>query len=1527
MPSNLITILKGPAVWGSKIAIKFARETFARWSSGKKAMKGEDLAGQVSLQKLVQEELRKLAVSDQAFPELQPMVFRSWLLQSDNIELFVEALLAGTGGTPELAEQAEKELAHSYEKLSRNTGALADNSVKQVVSYIYGQIKATETGRQSLQSALAHWSAAKLLKLGRSEKTPFPSDSDLVRIQAMAEKLLEAGKRSWKMPVFVAPLTLEAQEKNDEQEPKRRPVSISELSTVIDTGSSLILFGEGGIGKTTFLLDLCFASLKARNRTPLFVDAAHWAQTNSTLLGYLASRAAATTNSVTIEELTKMAETGCLVIMLNGWNEIPASLKAHCVEELNQLSAAADALSIVVVSRSSSDTPSLPNAKRVEVQGLTWVGQSAIVRAELDTPASAALLDVLTKNTQLRHAARSPLILRGLIAQARKGSIVYSSVLELLAAAVQAFEEDGQRKLVLSTSPIDGHQGEYLEELACVLTQNKSINCSRNEALKALSSAADKLAESRLIGQIPQPTAVLDVLISHHLLHLEDNVIRFAHQRFQEYYTAQRLLRECIDGTQKHLLQMAVNQPFWEESILLVAEKLKGEENSAAARTNLLKAAVAIDLGLTCDLIGACAFNCTDDPELYLYLVKHVNNIASSSLEEVRELGISYQIASGLPDFAENLWPLFEENNKQIRLRTFNRSAIALSQLGEEADKRIASWPTDLRVGFVHEIANNPHNYEFLVTIAQHEQEIPVRAAAITCLFWQFPTSEVALQAWLDAPIELQTEHNVLSCILYALEDGYANDTIQKQLLFIAEHKVPRNDWLLISLATQQLITPQSIDAIIEALCSGEHAAEESSLLDIAYNNAPDRLKELAFDLTLQARRAPRWLSGYWRKVSPKTKSILFEKAWLILQGQDFNNLSREILGSIASQTQIERSVSLLINYSEIEWKKLTETELQRKHFLEHMLKYANGSDLLNIIFERAKAASYTEAALLCEMVLRRLERNDENSVVTSQWQPTADEVQLLVTLYSAKEEHEEIQQCTVRIYLCSIAGYVDAEKFSSLFLETCHEHLTAWCTFKEKIEKWSSRPKYPRPTNPHLGRYLTGAIVKWGPDSLPGLLALMPHPCAMEFIPSVIARVANSPWLSNRGKLHFENVSSDLLEGEKRRALGRALQQPDDRFQIWTDDAAKVLGKRLELLIASYAEEQSHMRSSNKRAEEYAIGNLAGIISRIPSPHILKPLEQALISNLMSIYDTVDVLRGLVRQGHYILDKTTIEKLEELYEKTVSKKWHDDQLTHTISDFSELLVCGIASTALSKPVAHYIEIWRKFSHTNEIIRRLESSRSINAWPVLLELSRANGNEDLARAMILTMKPVHLAEFITLVGDGRLFKWCHNDWTLRQLAPNVAKLFDNDASPLESFLDACRVSGSPFADSLAGEVLRHIKGREDTLTSYLLEALDAGRAAQQDMPAYRMLEQMFKSHEPINASQFEVLQRENNKLRIELYNRAKDTGSIAESCRRLLASLESNRRGFVRPAEEPRHPMLTDDLAWTDALLTEELRN
>ena len=239
-----------------------------------------------------------------------------------------------------------------------------------------------------------------------------------------------------------------------------------------------------------------------------------------------------------------------------------------------------------------------------------------MIRAELGDDAAAPLLDLLAKNTGLRHAARSPLILRGLIAQASKGAVAYLSVYDLLGAAVQALEEDDQRNLVLSVAPVDGHQCAYLEELACILTQRLATNCSREDALQAIHSAANDWPSAKLIGALPHLASVLDVLVSHHLLHLDDGVVRFAHQRFQEYFAATRLLHECIEDVDPSaLLRTAVNQPAWNESLALVAGKLKGEGDPVAARVRIVKAAAEIDLGLACDLARICAFSEADDSD------------------------------------------------------------------------------------------------------------------------------------------------------------------------------------------------------------------------------------------------------------------------------------------------------------------------------------------------------------------------------------------------------------------------------------------------------------------------------------------------------------------------------------------------------------------------------------------------------------------------------------------------------------------------------------------------------------------------------------------------------------------------------------------------------------------------------------------------------------------------------------------------------------------------------------------------
>jgi hypothetical protein len=1486
-------------------------------------MRGENLVGQGSLHHLVALELERLATSDALPPGLQSDEFRAWLRQGDNVGLFVEVLIARSGNLPEISRQAEERLAIEYERVTQETRKLAPGRVALAISHVYEQLRATDRGRQEVQLALGQFIAARVFKLGHSEQRQFPNEADLARVRAMAATLLEAGKRSWKMPRFVAPLTLEAHERQDGQEP--RPTSASELSTAIEKGDSLVLFGPGGIGKTTFLLDLCASCMSSGRRIPLFVDAAIWARSNVSLFEYLASRPAAQGNGVTSAELTKLAEAGHLVIMLNGWNEMATSLKLVCRDELIQLTATAQALSVVVASRTSSDTPSLPYAKQIEVRGLTWKGQTAVIHAELADAAAVPLLDLLAKNTRLRHAARSPLILRGLIAQASKGVVAYTSMFDLLGAAVQAFEEDDQRHLVLSVSPVDGHQRAYLEELACLFAQRSATNCSRGDALQAIHSAASRLAERRLIGALPQPATVLDILASHHLLHIDDDLVRFAHQRFQEYFAATRLLRECIEDLPV-LLRTVVNQPAWEESLLLVADNLKDKTGPTAHRVRLIKAAAAIDVGLACDLVGTCAFSEADDPELHRDLVSRVNELVASPLKEVRDLGIACQIASRLPVFAEKLWPLLESEDRETRFHTYrlNGSAISLTQLDAGAEQRIASWPPDRRIEFVHEMGDNADNYEFLVGLARDEPDPTVRAAAISSLFWHFPASIAPLQAWLDAPVEVQTEHNVMSYIQHALEEGYAGDEVRERLRTIAHNDMSSNGQLRFALAFPADVGPGALDVIFERLRDSERHGNDAPLVAIAQTHAPDRLSSLARELVLQTRAVPDWVAKYLREAPAEVKTDVFERAWAVLQGQDFKILRGGILGPLANHNQTERSVASWLQYAEADRGSLTDVDHERHRQLGYLIAHAPGGDLLNVVMQRGQRASYNEAARLVDLVLTRIGRDGGSARTDNHWLPTVDEVRQLVAVFADKVEAAEIPQNTIRVYLCSIASHVAPAEYGPFMLETCRRYLSAWSTFHEKVDQWSKKATSPRPQNPYLGLYLGSALAQWGLDALPGLLKLMAHPSAMDFIPEAIARIASLPWASKRERL-FSSISTDIEEGELRRKLGREFRQPDDSFQPWTDEAGKVLGQKLSELVTVYQERKSTDEKWNAREAEYRVGRLAGVVSNIPSAQVVEPVQHALASGQMNVYGTADALRGLMRQGLHISNNVVVTQLESLYKQAANVEWHDDSSRYALSELSELLLCVTPISLLSKPIGHYLQQWRRFSYPNEIIRHLSGMHSEAAWTALLELGKELAEkgpppEELTSALVSVLKPQYLTEFTALVANGTLFTWCRSDWALERLAPSVAAVLGNATDQIPAFLEACRQARSYLADALAGEVLSHIKGSEEICQSYLFEALDAGRAVHPAMPAYRILRGMFTLKVSIDDAQYEVTPKASNEIRAQLYARAKGVGPIADSCRRLLASVECGRREMGRPDNEPRHPAQEDGLAWTDVL-------
>lgn len=1505
---------------------KLTGDARSRSRASARAIEGEDLADQGSLEYLVKAELQKLASSGKLPDELRSDEFRDWLLQGNTVKPFVQVFIARASNQKAIAVKAEEELAAEYERITGDTRKRAAGPLSLVVSYVYGQLQATEAGNRALQTALAMLNSAQLYRLNHREHEHFPVAADLERVRLMALRMLEAGRSNWRMPQFVAPLNLEAKEEREGSDP--RPTHASELAGVIEGGGSLVLYGEGGIGKTTFLLDLCLSCLNGDNRRiPLYIDAAIWAQSGISPLDYIASNPSAQLHSVTSAELAKLANAGHLAILVNGWNEIPASRKVFCQDAFSQLIALASSLSVVVVSRTSSDSMNMPKAKRVKVQGLTWQGQSSVIRAELDDEAAAPLLELLAKNTRLRHAARSPLILRGIIAKAQKGSIEAAAVYDLLGAVIRAFEESDQRTPALNEAPVYGLQRYYLEELACQFNSRQTFSLSREEALPAITFASRKLKESDLSDAPLHSASVLDVLARHHLLHFENGMVRFAHQRFQEYFAATRLIQECVDGPDPStLLRSIVNLPSWDDSLVLVAGKLKGMANGAAC-ANLVKAASRLDLGFACDLAGLCALTEADDSELHHQLVTRVNELIVSPLEEIRDLGVAYQITSRFSAFAETLWPLLQAENRSTRLNAYrlNGSGISLSQLGSGAEERVAAWPPERRVEFMHELAGNADNYDFLVRMAQAEPHHAVRAAAISALFWNFPASDAPIQAWLGAPMEVQVEANVLNYVEYALEEGFASEQVRERLRAIALTTNSDDIRLRLALVFPTETDPPALNAVFARLSDDERNGI-APLVELAKTHAPERLLRLAQELVLGKRSVPDWASSLLRAAPAEIGVDVFERGWSILQSSEFTNIDPRALGPLADRSQTQRGVAAWLQYCIDRRKSSAELDHERSRQLGYLLAHAPGNNLLSVVMERGQAASYDEAAELIDLVRIRIGVEGGGLRTADPWLPTVNETKLLISRFSDKIEENEISQDKVFVFLSCIASHVAPEEFGALILETCRRQLDAWTAFHEAIKRWANGQASKRPHNPSLGNYVISALVRWGPDALPGLMVLTTHPSAMELIPEAVGQIVNLPWDSKKDRL-FSSVGSDISEGEQRRQAGRALRQPEEKHQKATNEAAKFLGQKLADLTERLLQEKSATENWNRQAA-YGMRRLIGVVAHIPSPEIEVPVNRALASGLVDVYGFVGALRGLVRQGGLINDAAVVGQLEALYERETSAKWLEESLRYALTELSQLIFCVESPELLTKPLSYYLGHWQRFAYPRETIRQLGALPSKTAWPALLELGnelevKGPPPEELTFSLASALTPAFFGQFLELVSNGKLFSWCHSNWNLERIAPTIALVIGEDNSRLKGLLDACEQAGSSSADALAGAVIAHAKSDDATRLRLVLSALDAGRANGSNTPAFRMLLDLFKLQTPRSyEGQYEIHPKSCNELRAQIYLRAKTNGPISVVCKRLLAAIECQRREDGRPADETRHPDPSDGVAWTDTLAT-----
>lgn len=1503
-------------------------DAYRKRRAASQAAEGNPLSHNASLIELVRREVEKFAKSP-TVPGMNEHNVLQWATSVDSIELICGVMLARAGGAPGLAEADMQKLAARYEVATGERRELAAGAIRLLVDHVWGQLSATHS--PTLGLALEARNSADLRRLLRPADTA-PLAGDWARLRDLALGLVDAGKSAWRMPAFLAPLSLEMSERKADNR-EQTPITTPEILGFVRKGECLIFFGEGGIGKTTYLLHLADAALAEKSQpTPIYIDAAMWARSAVGFMDYVAARPAGQAQGVSAGELVQHAKAGNIFLLINGWNELPDARRADASIALTELLSQAPAMAVVVTSRTERDAPAFEKVRRIAVRGISWGGQRAVIREELGE-AAGPLIGQLASDAVLRGAARSPLVLRGLLAQARSNAPASSSMWSVLEAVVDELERLGTRGSTLQEPPTFGLHRVFLEELACRLTEMRTTTLNPVDAMQAIDDVCRMPASKFVIGgSVPAPATILRALGSQHVLHIDDEVVRFSHHRLQEYFAARRVADVNFETSDSRAwLIAAMNQPAWHESIRLVAEHWSSGEKSRRGRVELVRAAVELSLPYACELIGLAAFSETDDKALHEEVVCRVNALARSEIPTVRRMGIECQATSRLPRFESSVFEaLYRSLSDNIDEESFDAMSVLASQFSPALMAQSVDWPPERRLRLLDRLSEDRRNFSYVVHVATTEVNNELRGSALNLLFWLSPDTDSALDAWLGAPEQLQAEfahvddlHEAadasdrLAEVALRVEQLMRLDLPAKQLIQFATHFPEVADSRAIELAIHEL-----------AEVSKDRWANASGILELLERREPGRALRMLHELlSSEQPLVPGWMTAFMAQRSDADKEDVFATVWRQVLAGKASRLSSEHLASYASPQQVRVAVEMWLADSAARRDSDDKVDGARRDGVRHFVHGFPMPMLLGAVRERAPSCDAASALVLVDLLVSKLRpENTIQGMVYPEFVPDLAGIQPLLDAFVGMRAASDRKAHDLSVSLAELVSYVDAERCKLLILEALDIHLTAWATFRAEREAWAARPTGPQPMNPQQGN-LPAALASCGFGITQELLGRLKGAADIDAVFSALLQLATGPWQARQPRRHWGSVSAAL--GDERRAAGRVLLQPDSERQPETDAMAISVGALLDDALSRAQVEREKLGDKWAPFRTGGLGRFTTRVALFPSREVLASVLRVLNSGLLDAYGFKDVVQALMNQGWQLEDPAVFSQLETLLDTEFSKSSHQESEWFTLGELTRLVFMARPPLKRRHDLATYVVRWRRRAHISQFVEMLGGSCPEDLLDLLVELERSKEvptDRDMgmamARAAVTSLASRgDFKRFLELIADGTFLRWVRDDWSLNGLAPAIAAAIDGAPERIEALLGACAELRSFNGDQLACSVMKEAKLEDEAQSRYCIAAAQDGRCGGADAPAYRRLYGMFREVVPLGGNMFEDRPRASNVLRAELYGIAKRADAMAHIARRLLASVENSRRRERRPDAELLHPVDPRDGEWTRVLL------
>lgn len=596
-----------------------------------------------------------------------------------------------------------------------------------------------------------------------------PQDTVLsvtARLQRATARDLDAFIVALKSPINAVPLGLRLIESQDVIS-----FEAAGLAAAVGTFNEITVVAPPGTGKTTTLLQVARHIAASERLVATFIPLSEWSAQAHTLLQSVVQRSSFAGERE--EHLKLLADTGRLVLVMDGWNELDAAARRRLRAEIKSMQRDYPALGMVMSTRAQAmDVPI--SGPVVEIEPLSETQQLAIARM-YGGDAGERILDQAWRTRGLRDLVAIPLYLTRLLSET-PGANLPATKEEVLRVFVAAVDRNVLAREALGTV-VFGFQAEVLSAIAAAATVADSVTISDHRARSVINGVMSRLAAEGQISAAPQPNDVLAALVSHHLLVRTASGVEFQHQQFQEWFAShevETLMRAAAAGndSSRHRLRAAIiNEYAWEEAVLFACERAsRGGADALMGTKTLILDALSIDPMLAAEAIYRSS------EALWSVVRDQVVAFASQwHRPTVIDRAVRFMIKTGRPEFAEAIWKFVANPNEQIHLAALRAGGrFRPSVLGKDASERIAHLIPTHRSNVLHELVmyGGIEGIETATDIALMDGDTEVMRAVAESL--QFRQANRQIRRLLaDAPSEVWEA---------LAREGYEGDALEPQM-------------------------------------------------------------------------------------------------------------------------------------------------------------------------------------------------------------------------------------------------------------------------------------------------------------------------------------------------------------------------------------------------------------------------------------------------------------------------------------------------------------------------------------------------------------------------------------------------------------------------------------------------------------------------------------------------------------------------------------------------------------------------